>query len=297
MRQALRWVWLGIALCGPRSLYAKTELLKTQPGSLVHWSRAVITVAIDPRAGSRSVAPDDVTRALERASDAWNAVRAEQPRLRPVADAPDVTIRFCQGHWQGDTIDLGKSRFTASLHDGTVTAATVELNECDHRFAAPNPGGRAGYDLQAVLTHELGHVLGLGHSDNRAAIMYPSGGGASVRTPHLEDQTTLALIYFGRAPIHGTAGVASAPGSGPGETAVDAALRGGALRDALADRPATSTNQLPAGSVSLLSLKTGAGRNVMVYTCEPTLLPPMETAPGVRDRPPRADHPAKRSRR
>lgn len=287
MRQALRWAWFGIALCGPRDLYAKTELLKTQPGSVVHWSSSLITVAVDARAGSKTVAADDVTRALERATDAWNAVRAEQPRFQPVANTqPDVTIRFCQGRWQGETIDLGKSSFTASLHDGTVTAATVEVNECDHRFAAPAPRARSGYDLQAVLTHELGHVLGLGHSDNRAAMMYPSGGGATVRTPHLEDQATLALIYFGRRPVH-PARLASGSGSGPDETAVDAALRSRARQGTLVDRSPPpehdQDNQLPADSVTLLSLKTVTGRNVMIYTCEPTLLPAMESAPSARD--------------
>jgi hypothetical protein len=48
--------------------------------------------------------------------------------------------------------------------------------------------------------------------------------------------------------------------------------------------------------VTLLSLKTVAGRNVMVYTCEPTLLPPMGTAPEAGDGRHRSQ-PAQRNRR
>jgi len=292
--QALRCVLLGAALCGPADLYAKTELLTTQPGSLVHWSRAVITVGFDAEALSRTVAGDAVRVALEQASDAWNTVRAEQPRFEPaVGTPPDVTIRFCKGQWQGETVDLGRSKFTASLHDGTVTGATVEINECDHRFAAPS--ARSGYDLQAVLTHELGHVLGLGHSDNRAAIMFPSGGGATVRAPHIEDQVTLALIYFGRGRADAGKPIGSSQQAHPGEGSVDAALRSARLQANIAPQgipPEKTGAQLPAGSVSLLSLKTTGGRDVMVYTCEPTLLPPMDVAPDAGQR-----RPTKRMRR
>jgi predicted Zn-dependent protease len=279
MRAPLRLVLFSIALCGPATAHAKTELLKTKPGSVVHWAGAVITVAIDVSARSKTVGPDDLASALARAVQTWNAVRAEQPRFSvATAGQPDVTIRFCRGRWQGETIDLGRSKFTASLHDGTVTAATVEINECDHAFAPPDRPAGTPYDLQAVLTHELGHVLGLGHSNNHAALMYPSGGGANVRTPHLEDQTTLALIYLGRAAADPAPGVASArPGSQGGPAAqasVDASLHAQATAPASAE-----ASPPPADAISLLNLKNKSGHSVMVYTCEPTLLPPMETAP------------------
>ena len=286
MRPALRLVLVSIALCGPGSAYAKTELLKTQPGSVVHWPHTVITVGIDASARSKTVGADDLANALARATQTWNAVRAEQPTLKVVADGePDVMIRFCRGRWQGETIDLGRSNFTASLHDGTVTAATVEINECDHAFASPDHHAGTAYDLQAVLTHELGHVLGLGHSDNRAAIMYPSGGGASIRAPHVEDQTALALIYLGRARLAPAMPLALAwPERGSSATAqasVDASLRTRTV-DATT---ASSTIEPPPDAISLLNLKNRAGHNVMVYTCEPTLLPPIETAPLPRDTP------------
>jgi predicted Zn-dependent protease len=304
MGRALRRVLFAVALVGSSQAYAKTDLLKTQPGSVVHWSRPTVTVAIDPSARSRSVSPDDAVRALELAIQTWNKVQAEQPKFRLAADTvPDVSIRFCRGRWQGDSIDLGRSNFTASLRDGTVTAATVEINECDHGFAPPEQSN--GYDLQAVLTHELGHVLGLGHSDNRAAIMYPSGGGASVRAPHVEDQTTLALIYFGRASTEPSLPLASVlPGKeafSSARAAEDTSLQGDAVHqadddpDSTATPPAETAAPIATDFVPVLSLQTSQGRSLVVYTCEPTLLPPIESAPTARDmRSARARH-ARRS--
>jgi hypothetical protein len=200
---------------------------------------------------------------------------------------PEVTIKFCRGKWRGDPIDLGNSQFTASLRDGTVEAATVELNECDHPFTEPGEATEGRYDLQSVMTHELGHVLGLGHSDNPAAIMYPSGGGVGVRTPHAEDKTALAIIYFGRASAHATREI---------DTDVSQVLpdplsprpSNGNLKHGVAgpvSSPSTSANQwlgpeaVPANLLSVLSLTTNGGRQVFIYTCEPTLLPPMAAAP------------------
>jgi predicted Zn-dependent protease len=296
MRRPLCMVLFGIALGG--EAHARTELLKTQPGSVVHWSRAEITVGVDASARSRTVSAEGVVRALAGALQTWNEVRAEQPRFRTATGpSPDVSIRFCRGRWQGDTIDLGRSKFNASLRDGTVTAATVEINECDHAFVPPERG--SGYDLQAVLTHELGHVLGLGHSDNRSAIMFPSGGGASVRAPQLEDQTALALIYLGRTSMEAAGHIALHPSgedaaSAPRAT-VDESLRRGAPPHPHGDSapPGASKSESPPSPdmVSLLSFKTRNGRSVTVFTCEPTLLPPIESAsakPGApRERRPR----------
>ncbi len=283
MGRPLHWALLGTALLGSAHVQAKTELLKTQPGSVVHWSRVSITVGIDAAASSRTVAAADVARALGLATQSWNQVRAGQPGLDLAkGPSPDVSIRFCRGRWHGDAIDLGTSKFTASLRDGTVSAAVVEINECDHRFATSEQ--HAGYDLQAVLTHELGHVLGLGHSDNASAIMYPSGGVPGVRAPHLEDQTSLALIYFGRASTGPSPALASGlPESArpPARASMNASLQG-ALPKAAPDLDSEARSRtevapwMPPDSVSLLSFRTSRGRSVMVYTCEPTLLPPID---------------------
>jgi predicted Zn-dependent protease len=289
MRRALQWLGVVVVLLGAHEAAASTELLKTQSGSLVHWARAEISVGLAPASSSRTVPHVGVVLAIQRATETWNAVHAGQPRLKFSAEpGAEVTIKFCRGKWHGDTIDLGKSQFTASLREGLVTAATVDINECDHTFTAPDENAANQFDMRAVMTHELGHVLGLGHSDNPAAIMHPSGRGAEVRKPHTDDKTALALIYFGRAYGRAPADAERESAAGSAQMLTDA--RTGTPRpsgrnlpvQAAAPNPgspARADNTTPADPVSVLSLTARRGRQVLVYTCEPTLLPPMGAAP------------------
>jgi hypothetical protein len=63
-----------------------------------------------------------------------------------------------------------------------------------------NPVGNQ-FDIQSVATHELGHAVGLGHSNQAGAVMYPSimAGSTANRTLHADDIAGCQAIY-GAAP-------------------------------------------------------------------------------------------------
>jgi hypothetical protein len=286
MRQVFCCIVLAMVLFGTSRVSANTEMLKTRAGSLVHWTGAEITVGLAPSGMSKTVSQGGVELAIQRAAQAWNEIRAGQPPLHFVtAPGPQVTVKFCRGQWRGDTVDLGNSQFTASLHDGTVEAATVELNECDYAFTAPDKPQRGRHDLQSVITHELGHVLGLGHSNNPAAIMYPSGGGMNVRMPQTEDKTSLAIIYFGRDAAQATREIPPAQMLSPPDP-LALQLQWEPRKGSQTGHSPALPNPLfgpeaaaPANEMSRLILKPHRGRQIFVYTGEPTLLPPMTAAP------------------
>jgi hypothetical protein len=77
----------------------------------------------------------------------------------------------------------------------------LAITEADVIFNSQSPfatGGASGArDIQDMLTHELGHVLGLEHSPIAAATMYPFGvaGQSSARTLETDDLAGLRALY------------------------------------------------------------------------------------------------------
>ena len=128
-----------------------------------------------------------VSLAQARATAAAAFARwAAQTSLTFVEAAPsgtsDIQIKFAK-------IDDDVTLATASIFN-VITIDT------DSPWSVSTPIPPSAFDMQQVMTHEIGHILGLGHSPIKSAIMYPTTAiGPVARTLATDDIVGISSIY------------------------------------------------------------------------------------------------------
>ena len=89
--------------------------------------------------------------------------------------------------------------------DGSMHDADIFLNGVDSAFSLQGEAGTV--DVRSVLTHEIGHALGLAHSPDPAATMYPTLAGRAWRSLEADDRAGVCALYPGK----GSGGCDEAP--------------------------------------------------------------------------------------
>jgi hypothetical protein len=147
-----------------------------------------------------------VSNANSCGSDGVNSICFDQPDM---AFTPGV-LAFTRVI-TADRIGVQLGSGPAATQLGQILDADIYFNPGDSRvtFATPAalPSALTAYDLESVLTHELGHSLGFSHSAVWSAIMYPfapapgtiTGTRPTVQQPDAplgdDDRTGLRVLY------------------------------------------------------------------------------------------------------
>lgn len=222
MRFVLRFhlCWLMaccmLLLAGATPVEAYKFMRKGENNRTMSWKRARFPIPITLDSGGSPDFPaangqsstDIIGAILGQAIASWNAVDCTVARMKysgvvrgavaPKADNTNV-IKFVQsaGEWPAEwpRNQFAVTVVTAIIRTGEIIDADMLINDWNFKFSTTGAAGVA--DLQATLTHELGHVLGLGHSEVADSSMYYTEniGATGKRNVKDDDKRGLCDLY------------------------------------------------------------------------------------------------------
>ena len=194
--------------------------LRTQGGEALRWSGSQITVTLHQglapqiHDGSDEVAVREGFRAWERVADSDISFRFD--------DAPGSRAR---ADWASDDVhmvwfDPNDSSGFFSQATGLVAVTPIDFNPqtgeitdadilVDARQAFSTRGDAGAFDLQSVITHEVGHLLGLDHSPVHGSTMtpVPARGDTRLRSLAPDEEAAMRSLYPAANAYGGLAGV------------------------------------------------------------------------------------------
>ena len=142
-----------------------------EDGSRLDDISAELTEDLMTQAVSTWMAADCDGSVLQLTTGAQGEVECNQPEFNcGNGDTNYNAIMFRENGWPYDPDALAITTVSVDMRTGEVLDADMELNSTDFAFSLPDETPTA--DLLSVLTHEVGHMLGLAHSDDADATMF-----------------------------------------------------------------------------------------------------------------------------
>ena len=198
----------------------------------------------------------DVVEVIRMAFQAW-ADNTPLTFREVTSDGADIEIQF--GYIDGPTQVLGEACPPSSPCAGSVVLDTGE------QWVLLEPNHSGEISLLGVATHELGHAIGLLHSDDPSALMYPQYSPYNLQ-PSADDIRGVQRLYGA-----GTGSVTpSTPAAGAAGDAVQAEIAGDVYVhfwdfDVNAGETVTIRMEELSGGLDPLLILIDANDNVLAY--------------------------------
>lgn len=184
-------------------------------GKPLWWRGGCVGYSLEA-AGSRMIDKEALRLAVRRSFQTWSQVAcpgggyasitfAELPETPCDAagfepDGPNVNAVILQDDdWKfKEDNNVAKTSVHFDASSGEILDSDLEINTAVNLFSTVDKlvKGERYLDLQTVVTHEVGHMLGLAHSDRVDSVMFALyKGGLSGRKLTRDDVAALCAIY------------------------------------------------------------------------------------------------------
>lgn len=196
------------------TIAAAYELRTTEAGDLVRWTAFPVDYGW---AETGAPAPEGAEAAVHGAFSSWEGAAGTAIAFEVTSPGPDQVAGpdafdqvWFEQDWPIDSDALATSDvwFDAA---GEMVAFDIRI-DADAPWATDGSG--QAFDLQAAIAHEVGHVLGLLHSEHAEATMYATTrpGEDWRRALDDDDLAGAAELYEGALVAEGVPGAVEEPG-------------------------------------------------------------------------------------
>lgn len=141
------------------------------------WSTTPITVRTYTTGNSTITDGDGGVTAVVGAIRVWGIISSSTTSSAAVRGSAPATIMLntnggvCTGSCLAATLT---GYYTTQSGDDRINDADIYTNTAQPLYSSRESGCSGEYDVDGIMAHEVGHVIGIGHSNVSGATMYPS---------------------------------------------------------------------------------------------------------------------------
>lgn len=141
------------------------------------WASTPVSVRTYYRGNATITDGDGGVTAVVGAIRAWGIISSSSTTSAAVRGSAPATIMLnsnggvCSGSCLAATLT---GYYVSQTGDDRIYDADVYTNTSVQFYSSRESGCSSEYDIDGVMVHEVGHVIGIGHSSVSGATMYPS---------------------------------------------------------------------------------------------------------------------------
>ena len=192
-----------VTLVAPSPAHAWLQS-KSSKGAKLFWSDSCLTMYVNEQ-GSDDVPDDSEFDEIQASFDTWGGASCSSFLIQfagktnlevtgHLKEDPSVNmVVFREWKWPYSTRPVAFTAVTYNVNTGEIFDADIEMNGEDYTFTTRPDEETWKIDIQNTVTHELGHVLGIDHTQIVDATMFDHAGPGEINKRTLEEDDIEAV--------------------------------------------------------------------------------------------------------